>query len=47
MKKHINMLNSLGSIITPTFNSEKLIAETKQTVQSQTFENWEMIIIVC
>ena len=39
------MANALVSIITPTFNSEKFIAETIQSVQSQTYENWEMIIV--
>ena len=39
------MDNSLVSIITPTFNSDKFIAETIQSVQSQTYENWEMILV--
>ena len=39
------MDKSLVSIITPTFNSEKFIAETIQSVKSQTYENWEMIIV--
>ena len=33
------------SIITPTFNSAKYIAETIQSVQKQTYPNWEMIIV--
>ena len=33
------------SIITPTFNSAKYIAETIQSVQKQTYSNWEMIIV--
>jgi teichuronic acid biosynthesis glycosyltransferase TuaG len=33
------------SIITPSFNSEKFIAETIKSVQNQTFQNWEMIIV--
>jgi teichuronic acid biosynthesis glycosyltransferase TuaG len=33
------------SIITPTFNSERFIAETIQSVVKQTHENWEMIIV--
>jgi teichuronic acid biosynthesis glycosyltransferase TuaG len=33
------------SIITPSFNSSKFIAETIQSVQNQTYKNWEMIII--
>jgi teichuronic acid biosynthesis glycosyltransferase TuaG len=35
----------LVSIITPSFNSEKFIAETIQSVQNQTYESWEMIIV--
>jgi glycosyltransferase involved in cell wall biosynthesis len=36
--------NSLVSIITPTFNSEKYIQETIKSVQGQSYKNWEMII---
>lgn len=35
----------LVSIISPTYNHEKYIAECIQSAQSQTFENWEMLII--
>ena len=35
----------LVSIITPSFNSEKFIAGTIQSVQNQTYLNWEMIIV--
>lgn len=35
----------LVSIITPSFNSEKFIAGTIQSVQNQTYQNWEMIIV--
>ncbi len=38
-------MNKLVSIITPTFNSAKYIAETFQSVQNQTFQDWEWIII--
>lgn len=38
-------MNSLVSIITPTYNSAKYIAETFQSVQNQTYQNWEWIII--
>lgn len=38
-------MNALVSIITPAFNSAKFIAETIQSVQNQTHQNWEMIII--
>nr|WP_315200385.1 glycosyltransferase family 2 protein [uncultured Flavobacterium sp.] len=39
------METSLVSIITPSFNSERFIAETIRSVQNQTHQNWEMIII--
>lgn len=38
-------MKKLVSIITPTFNSAKYIAETFQSVQNQTFQDWEWIII--
>ena len=38
-------MNALVSIITPSFNSAKFIAETIQSVQNQTYPNWEMIIV--
>ena len=38
-------MSPLVSIITPTFNSEKFISETIKSVQDQTYENWEMIIV--
>lgn len=38
-------MNGLVSIITPTYNSAKYIAETIQSVQNQTYQNWEWIII--
>jgi len=37
--------DSLVSVITPAFNCEKTIEETIKSVQSQTYENWEMIIV--
>jgi teichuronic acid biosynthesis glycosyltransferase TuaG len=39
------MEKALVSIITPSFNSEKFIAGTIQSVQNQTHQNWEMIIV--
>src|SRR6187402_2454745 len=45
MKKHTSMERTLVSIITPSFNSDKFIAETIQSVQNQTHQNWEMIIV--
>lgn len=38
-------MKELVSIITPSFNSEKYIAQTIQSVQNQTYTNWELIII--
>ncbi|WP_339834721.1 glycosyltransferase family 2 protein [uncultured Flavobacterium sp.] len=38
-------MNDLVSIITPTYNSGKYIAETIQSVQKQTHQNWEMILV--
>jgi glycosyltransferase involved in cell wall biosynthesis len=35
----------LVSIITPTYNHEKFIAQCLESVLSQTYSNWEMIII--
>jgi teichuronic acid biosynthesis glycosyltransferase TuaG len=39
------MEKPLVSIITPSFNSDKFIIETIQSVQNQTHQNWEMIIV--
>ena len=33
------------SIITPSWNSEKYIEKTIESVQNQTYSNWEMIIV--
>lgn len=38
-------MNNLVSIITPSYKSEKFIAQTIESVLSQTYQNWEMIII--
>ncbi len=38
-------MNALVSIITPTFNSAKYILATIDSVQKQTYSNWEMILI--
>ncbi|HFJ9488404.1 glycosyltransferase family 2 protein [Bacillus cereus] len=35
----------LISIVTPSYNASSFIKETIQSVQSQTYTNWEMIII--
>lgn len=38
-------MERLVSIITPTYNSEAFIAQTIESVQNQTYQNWEMIIV--
>jgi len=37
--------NDLVSIITPSYNTAKFINETIESVQKQTYLNWEMIIV--
>lgn len=39
------MSEKLVSIITPTYNCAKFIARTIDSVQAQTYTNWEMIIV--
>lgn len=39
------MENPLVSIIIPCFNSQKFIEETIQSVQKQSYENWEIIVV--
>jgi glycosyltransferase involved in cell wall biosynthesis len=39
------MESSLVSVIIPTFNSEKFIAEAIESVQNQSHKNWEIIIV--
>lgn len=39
------MINPLISIITPCFNAEKYISQTIQSVQSQSYQNWEILIV--
>jgi teichuronic acid biosynthesis glycosyltransferase TuaG len=43
LKKSENM--PLVSVITPTYNAERHILETIRSVQSQTYLNWEMLIV--
>lgn len=38
-------MNELVSIITPTFNAEKFIRATIESVLNQSYQNWEMILI--
>jgi len=37
-------MSELVSIIVPTYNTEKFIRETIESVQNQTYQNWEMIL---
>lgn len=37
--------DTLVSVITPAYNCGRTIAETIKSVQTQTYENWEMIIV--
>ena len=37
--------NSLVSIITPMYKGAAFVGETIQSVLSQTYHNWEMIIV--
>jgi len=38
-------MNNLVSIITPSFNSSKFIEECIDSVLSQTYDNWELLIV--
>jgi len=38
-------MEALVSIITPTYNSDEFILQTIRSVQSQTYQNWELIIV--
>jgi glycosyltransferase involved in cell wall biosynthesis len=39
------METPLVSIIVPTYNSEKFIIDTIQSVQNQSYKNWEVILV--
>lgn len=39
------MIKGLVSVITPTYNCGRFIAETIEAVQAQTYTDWEMIIV--
>lgn len=39
------MEKPLVSVIIPTFNSEKYISDTIISVQKQTYQNWEMLLV--
>lgn len=44
-KKEEKYIDGLVSIITPLYNSERFIEETIKSVKSQTYSNWELILI--
>ena len=35
----------LISIVTPSYNAEKLIGRTIESVQAQSYKNWELIVV--
>ena len=35
----------LVSIVVPVYNAEKFIRDTIKSVQNQTYQNWEMILV--
>ena len=39
------MIHNLVSIITPSYNSQRFIKDTIDSVCAQTYQNWEMIIV--
>ena len=39
------MEKGLVSVITPTYNCAKFIGETIESVQAQTYQQWEMIFV--
>lgn len=38
-------MKPLVSIVTPVYNAEQFLDQTIQTVQSQTYENWELLLV--
>ena len=45
VKKMMQNKDKLVSIITPLYNGERYIRDTIASVQSQTYKNWEMVIV--
>lgn len=41
----IMLMNELVSIVMPSYNTSKFIAESIESVLAQTYENWELIIV--
>ena len=40
-----NMIEGLVSIIMPTYNCASFIGESIKSIQAQTYENWELVIV--
>ena len=38
-------MSEMISIITPLYNSEEFILDMIKSVQAQTYQNWEMIVV--
>lgn len=45
MERGMQMIDGLVSIIMPSWNTGKFIAESIQSVINQTYENWELLIV--
>ncbi|GAA0468399.1 glycosyltransferase family 2 protein [Alkalibacillus silvisoli] len=45
MEQQYEYVDSFISVITPAYNSEQFIEEAIRSVQAQTIDNWEMIIV--
>ncbi len=43
--KELSTLHELVSVIMPSYNTAQYIAESIRSVQNQTYENWELIIV--
>ena len=39
-------MNELVTVITPAYNAERFIVKTIQSVQDQTYQNWEHLVVI-